>query len=150
MWKKIAAPALFMILSALDSPAQSAYCWNWTKAAGGRNDDGGTLIALYQNYIYNSGVFTSPTITFDDSVYFNRGRKDIFLTKHDTKGDIIWSKTIGGQWNETPAGMAVDSRGDVYIGGTFSGLLYCDNVALPGAGGTDIFIAMGQGYWIGH
>ena len=128
------------MLAAVHASAQSSYCWLWHNNAGSVSDIGGKSIALYTNAVYNSGMFTTATITIDDSLFINRGATDIYLVKRDVKGDMLWAKTLGGPLNESVAKIDVDKNGGVYIGGTFSGSMQAEGV-ITSNGGTDIFIA---------
>lgn len=149
MYKK-----LFFVLSivgAVISASAQPYCWLWQKNAGSTSDDGGKWIAVYANTVYNSGMFTTATINLDDSTFNNRGARDVYLVKRDDRGNMLWAKTLGGPLNESAAKIDVDSHGDVYIGGTFSGTMQADS-AITSNGGTDIYIAkynaLGKMQWI--
>ncbi|HEY0676801.1 MAG TPA: hypothetical protein VGD17_00895, partial [Chitinophagaceae bacterium] len=128
--------AMFMCTSAYP---QSAYCWLWNKPSGAAGDAGGKHLVKHSNYIYNSGVFSNPSITFNDSVYANAGGQDVFFVKRDLKGNELWAKTLGGPMNETVVGMAVDAAGNLYLGGTFSGSLTGES-AINSNGEKDIYI----------
>lgn len=138
MYKKLFC-STSVILASVFCNAQP-YCWLWHKNAGSSSDVGGNSIALYANSVYNSGMFTASSITIDDSVFYNRGLRDIYLVKRDAKGNMLWAKTLAGTMNESVAKIDVDNEGAVYIGGTFSGTMQSEG-AISSSGGTDIFIA---------
>jgi hypothetical protein len=127
---------LFAAMQATSQP----YCWLWQKNAGTPADEGGNSIALHASSVYNAGTFRSASITIDDSVFNNRGARDIYLVKRDNKGNLLWAKTLGGTMNESVCSIDTDNDGGIYIGGTFSGSMQADNI-VNSNGGTDIFVA---------
>jgi hypothetical protein len=64
----------------------------------------------------------------------------------------LWSLIFGGADLETPASIAVDSLGNVYVAGTFSGTINVGAEQLVSAGGTDGFLAkfdaLGAVQWV--
>lgn len=128
------------MLAASYSIAQPSYCWLWQKNAGSATDIGGTSIALYNNAVCYSGMFTTSSITIDDSVFFNKGGRDAYLVKRDNKGNLLWAKSLAGPLHESVAKIDADSQGAVYIGGTFSASMQGESTVTSN-GGTDIFIA---------
>ncbi|SVE51796.1 uncharacterized protein METZ01_LOCUS504650, partial [marine metagenome] len=59
----------------------------------------------------------------------SNGGKDVFVSKLDSSGDLVWAKSFGGTSTESGYG-AVDSSGNVYTTGTFRNTVDFD----PGAG----------------
>jgi uncharacterized protein (TIGR03437 family) len=47
----------------------------------------------------------------------NRGNTDLFVTKFDSKGTVVYTTYIGGNGIEYMAGLKVDSAGNVYVAG---------------------------------
>jgi hypothetical protein len=74
------------------------------------------------------------------------GNKDIFVSKLNSSGNLIWAKVMGGTNIDAGLGLAVDGGGNVYTSGFFQGTADFD----PGAGtdthspvwGADIFISI--------
>jgi hypothetical protein len=61
------------------------------------------------------------------------------IAKYRTDGHLLWSLALGtsaGAW-----GVSVDSSGDPYVSGSFSGTLALGSVTLTSAGGNDAFVA---------
>jgi len=89
----------------------------WVKGLGGYSysvatDPGGN--------VYVAGYF-SGTASFGSTILTSSGGYDIFITKLDTTGNVIWAKTAGGTSDDWAYGIAVDSAGNSYITGTTSG-----------------------------
>jgi hypothetical protein len=106
----------------------------WVKAFSGMNQEVGKSIAydgLGNSYI--AGYFTGST-DFDpgiNSLNVNViGLQDIFVSKLDVNGNLVWVKTIGGLGNDIANAIALDSDGDIYITGFFRNTVDFD----PGTG----------------
>ncbi len=48
----------------------------------------------------------------------NRGSTDVFVTKLDPLGNIVYSTYFGGRGNDSATAMAVDAAGNVFVTGT--------------------------------
>ncbi|WP_395046794.1 T9SS type A sorting domain-containing protein [Flavobacterium sp.] len=83
----------------------------WVKQVGSNGNE-----QLNLNTIDNNGnVFTAGT-------YTNSG--NLVITKYDTNGLVLWTKTIGG--NVKPADIKVDPVGNIILVGEFSSLVDFD------------------------
>jgi hypothetical protein len=92
----------------------------WSKGYGGSsaNGDGKSVAVDGSGNVYLGGVFsgnlTTPALT-------SLGWQDTFAIKLDASGNTTWSKRYGGAGAFTIGhGIAVDSSGNVYLGGYFS------------------------------
>ena len=121
--------------------------WEWVKGFGGIV---GTSISLdFYNNIYTTGEFIG-TVDFDlDSGVFNltsAGSFDCYISKFDSSCNLIWVKKIGGAIDDcSPSSMTIDSFGNTYITGSFSGTVDFDpdsltQFNLTSNGFNDIFI----------
>jgi len=73
------------------------------------------------------------TATFGTESLTSNGNRDIFITKVDTSGNVVWARSIGGASDSDFArAVAADSSGNVYVTGYFNGTVDFD----PSAGGT--------------
>ena len=106
----------------------------WAKAMGSTNDDAGTVIAADAvGNVYTAGLFKQSfdvdpgpaVLTFTSS-----GNQDIFISKSDSNGHLIWAKKIGGPYDEYVNFICMDDAGYFYITGFFSGTVDFD----PGPG----------------
>ena len=106
----------------------------WATKMGGIDDDDARAftIDVFGN-IYTIGLFEG-TCDFDpDSGTFNltsAGDIDIFISKQDPQGGLIWAKQLGGSKNDFGAGIGTDAMGNVYSTGSFEGTTDLD----PGSG----------------
>lgn len=127
----------------LMSKAQST---EWALRAGGTNSDYGNNICTDANgNIYVTGSFGNTSITFGSYTLTNNGSVNIFITKYDSNGNVIWAKSAGGTSADVGNGIGTDASGNVYITGYFtSSTITFGSTTLTNAGtsGTnDFFIA---------
>ena len=108
----------------------------WAKGIGGMGliDNVGRDITIDSSgNIYTTGGYYS-TADFDPgpgiSNLTSTGNGDIFVTKLDSSGNILWAKSMGGVNYDFGYSIAVDSSGDVYTTGSFEGTADFD----PGPG----------------
>ena len=70
--------------------------------------------------VYTSGYFNSITFTLGSSTLTRIGSADAFVAKSDSSGTVIWAKNFGGVGAQVYGNsIAVDSSGNVYLGGYF-------------------------------
>jgi CSLREA domain-containing protein len=123
----------------------------WAKSMGGTSNDWGRGLALDSSgNVYTTGHFTD-TADFDPDVVdtadlVSAGGDDIFVSKLDSSGDFVWAKNMGGTAYEQGRGIALDSSGDVYTTGQFSGTAdfdpdLVDTADLTSVGNDDIFVS---------
>lgn len=95
----------------------------WTGVAGGPGVDRATDIAVDGNgdiivVGQFSGTFTAGGITLTSA----GPSQDIFVTKWNAGGQVIWARSAGGNGNTDIAEqVAADVAGHVYVAGEFSG-----------------------------
>lgn len=118
----------------------------YAKATGGAN--GLDLAADTSGNHYVTGSFNG-TADFDPGAgvvnVTAAGGTDIYISKLDAAGQLLWVRTMGGASFDHSLSVAVDTDGDVYIAGVYGGTVDFD----PGvgvssrtsAGYEDIFVA---------
>lgn len=120
--------------------------WIWAKSAAGSDYDEAHGIGLDANgNIYISGIFWSPTVSFDAIIIENAGGafspSDIFLAKYDPYGNAVWARAYGGDKSEVCFHMSVDAAGYSYITGYFksSSITFGSTVLTNPDPGTEAF-----------
>jgi hypothetical protein len=94
----------------------------WTKTIGGENEDlGFSLIQTSDGGYAIAGATKS----------FGAGEDDVYVVKLDAKGNLQWTKTIGGKNNEWGYSLIQTSDGGYAIAGPTSSF---------GAGGADVYV----------
>jgi hypothetical protein len=97
-----------VFLQKYDSSCNLVYTLQW----GGSGDDIPRGIAVdSEDNVYVAGTTNS---------FSSNGQTQIFLLKYDREGELRFSVTWGGIWNDYGAGVAVDPSGNVYVVGTAS------------------------------
>ena len=133
----------------LARPLYASGDFAWAKSMGGTSSDTGLGITVDSSgNVYTTGSFRE-TADFDPGAgTFNltsAGGFDIFVSKLDSSGNFVWAKSMGGTGNDYGYSIAVDSNGNVYTTGIFSGTADFDPGAgtfnLTSAGGDDIFVS---------
>jgi hypothetical protein len=106
------------------APSQ-AIGFQWAGKMGSNMQDEGHGIAVDTlGNVYTTGFFET-TCDFDPGPgVFNMvslGDKDIFISKLNSSGNLVWAKRIGKNGGDFSNSIAVDDSGNVYITGSFTG-----------------------------
>ncbi len=120
-----------IICSLLNIHAQQ---FQWVKSFGGASNDVPKSITTdVLGNVYTTGSFIS-TVDFDPgpgvSNLTSNGQNDVFVQKLDVLGNLIWVKSFWGSSVDQGLSVLVDSLGNVYTTGRFSGTVDFD----PGPG----------------
>lgn len=121
----------------------------WAAQVGGTGYDSGYSIVLDSaGNIYTTGHFKVTTDFDPGAGIFNltsAGGYDIFISKLDMNGSLLWAKRIGAASDDNSFDIAVDSTGNVYTTGFFQETSDFDPDAgiynLTSAGFGDIFVS---------
>ena len=114
-----------LILSFVLAPfcsSQQFPAFRWVKQADGSGS--ATFAGLgsdLQGNIYVVGSTTSsdlPVRAAAQDKIASPGRADVFVTKYDSSGNIVYSTYFGGAGDDIPTAMTVDPTGNVYVTGT--------------------------------
>ena len=110
----------------------------WAQSFGGSALDIGFSIAIDSSgNVYTLGVFRD-TADFDPGAgttnLTSAGINDLFVSKLNSSGALLWVKGFGGSSSESGQSIEVDSSGNVYTTGYFEGTVDFD----PGAGTTNL------------
>jgi alpha-tubulin suppressor-like RCC1 family protein len=120
----------------------------WAKSFAGTSAEGGYSIALDNSgNIYTTGDFQG-TVDFDPGVgttnLTSAGGNDVFVSKLDSTGSLLWAKSFGGTSSDTGYSIAVDTSGNIYTTGDFQGTVDFDpgvgTTNLTSAGDYDVFV----------
>ena len=120
----------------------------WAKTTSNSTKADATNSLTTDNFgnVYTTGYFESPVITFDNVTLTNSNSstQDIFVTKYDTSGKVLWAKNFGGSGNDFGKSIAADNFRNVYLTGMFgSASIKFDvvNLTNKASGSTDLFVA---------
>jgi hypothetical protein len=106
----------------------------WATSAGGVDEDGGAALAASPaGDLYVTGRFQGQA-TFGSTQLTSTGSDDLFLAKYTADGALVWVRQVGGGGPEGGRAVALDSSGNIYVGGYFQGLLTAGAATLSSAG----------------
>lgn len=80
------------------------------------------------------------TIGFDEVALTSAGHLDVFLSKLDSTGALIWAKRFGDGAAQRSASVAVGPDDSVAVTGQFFGTMDLGGAPLTSAGKTDVFV----------
>ena len=120
----------------------SSGSWQWAVKPDGSDGTAGYGIAVDSSgNAYATGEF-GGTASFGSTNLTSSGGGDIFVAKLSSTGSWQWAVKAGGSsGDDVGNGIAVDSSGNTYVTGSFSGTATFGSTSLTGSGGDDIFFA---------
>ncbi|MBK6754798.1 MAG: hypothetical protein IPG69_14740 [Flavobacteriales bacterium] len=91
--------------------------FQWVKTFGGLGDDSGHNLCMDASGHICVGGYFSGTADLDpgpgNTGSVSAGETDVFISKFDTNGDLMWTRTFGGDDTDGCFDLAVDDNGDV-------------------------------------
>ena len=94
----------------------------WVKDFGGKLDDRTYCSTLDVNdNLYLSGYF-QDTLFFDAEMLTSNGGYDIFISKLNENGTVLWATSSGGSSNDYALDVLINNN-DVLISGSFAGTM---------------------------
>lgn len=125
--------ALVLACTGVGVQAQAVY-FSWADQFGGTGYDYATSIAVDNlGNVYTTGEFRG-TVDFDPGTgttsLTSSGADDVFISKLDANGSLVWAVKIGGTGSDIGNDIGVDAFGNVYVAGVFENTVDFD----PGAG----------------
>ncbi len=79
-------------------------------------------VAQNFGYEYITGEFRG-NLAFGNDTLMTTGTPEMFLSKYDTSGNVLWARESGGTGSTRGESVATDSVGNAYVGGNFTGPL---------------------------
>ena len=139
--------AIGIILSSSTFGQNYDLSWASQTTSDMHNDNRGMV--EFGDFIYVTGrVESTGTLTMTDNAsipFTSNGSDDIFLSKINKNGSIVWTKTMGGTSNEQAVAITVDQTGNPHILGFYSDSIDMNPNAgetnLISAGDRDVFVA---------
>ncbi len=100
--------------------SQTLYSFQWIVEVDGSGSDQLAGLGMdAQGNIYLTGTTESPNFQVKAAVQNHlAGASDVFVTKLDPSGNIVYSTYFGGSGGDVATAMTVDSQGGVYVTGT--------------------------------
>lgn len=116
-----------------------------TAGAAGKSIAAEQVALDSQNHVLAMGTFDG-TVDFDpgpsqSTLTNNVDFKDVFITKSDSSGNLVWARGLSGDAAIKVGGIGADGLGNVYTTGSFQGTVDFN----PGAGVFNMTSVGGQG-----
>lgn len=116
----------------------------WAKKFGGTNDDRGSDIAVdAQHNCYVAGWFDSTNFFIDGVTLTNSspaGNSSLFVAKFDASANLLWVQQFSGNYYQNSLRIALDSAGNYYLTGSFSGTNAFGNTNLVSRGPSNVLL----------
>jgi hypothetical protein len=151
--KKVIIATLLLCMGISVTQAQLFYGWTADATTATQSNiqiRANAVTVDSRGNVYTTGSFRG-TVDFDPgagvvNLVSNGGNQDIFITKLNASGNLVWAKSMGSTSNLGDFGysIAVNPNGDIYTAGGFSGTVDFDpgsgTFNITSAGSQDIFI----------
>jgi hypothetical protein len=125
----------------------------WAKVVGSSGwDEGEAIAAGSDGHCYVAGMFggssffgetrLTPELSFNTSGTPNQ--RDMFLSRYDAQGNVVWVRQIAGVGYERPTGIDLDIFGNIVVTGYFFEKINFDGTVIS-TNGSAFFIAKYSG-----
>ncbi|MBK9283537.1 MAG: T9SS type A sorting domain-containing protein [Sphingobacteriaceae bacterium] len=121
---------LLFIFSCFFNPFYFSQNLQWAKQFGSLNNVSAKANAVNSNGdVYITGYFEG-TVDLDPGpgtlTITSAGMSDFFVVKLNSSGNLVWGFSIGNFGNDVAYSIAQDGNGNIYLGGSFSGVVDFD------------------------
>lgn len=97
----------------------------WVQSAGGSSTESGvSLCTDGAGAVYVAGSSSSPSFNVSSASFSSKGATDFFVAKYSASGNLIWARQGGGTFSDYANSIAVDTTGNVIVGGHFQGVMF--------------------------
>lgn len=109
----------------------------WSKTFGGPYRESAYGVSCDQNAnIIITGTYHSSPFNMGSFVHYSSGLYDVFTSKLDSDGNVLWSQTINGPIDDWATDVVTDMNNNVYVTGYyFSNQLMCASIVLNNLSG---------------
>lgn len=117
----------------------------WAKSWGGITNDDGRAVAYDSNgNLIVTGGFSS-SVDFGGGAVTSKGGSDAFVMKLNASHTLAWVQTFGGTSTDEAVSVAVDTTGELLVGGLFESSMSIGSKMLTSAGDKDVFVTRMSG-----
>jgi len=131
---------LFLTIIISNKTNAQQHEWQWTRQLGGKGWDIVNDIALdTANNIYMAGSFVD-SIQTNGKKTGSHGDRDLFVSKHSPKGELLWLRSAGGKKYDYASCVKVAPSGLIYIAGAIEDTAVFDGKTIA-AKAYNLFVA---------
>jgi hypothetical protein len=133
----------FFLLCSFVSLFKSSFSqqWKWLNQSGGNSSDKGISLDIDKfGNVYQTGTFINSS-NFGGKEISSSGQEDIFISKYNFDGVILWTKKAGGAGKDAASALKIIDSKYIYLTGIFNESITFKNINLISKGGTDYFLA---------
>jgi len=115
----------------------------WVLKQGGSSADAASSITMdIDGNLLMTGSFRGTGTFGQGNTLTSNGIDDIFLSKVNPSGNVVWSKRAGGTDQDVAYAITSDNSGNIYLAGYFRGTITFPNssISMTSVGGTDALI----------
>ncbi len=113
----------------------------WAVAAHGIASNAAAGITLdWDGFPIITGWF-AETIHFGETTLESNGSYDMFVTRYNSSGDVIWAKSAGGEGDDYGNRLTTNLEHDVLVSGSFRYAAQFGEITITSEGNRDVFIA---------
>lgn len=116
------------------------FIWAVKSDGAEQNTRGLAICGDPQGNTYITGGFSKKT-SFGSTTLTKDSGSSTFVTKLDSQGNFLWAKQTGGNGSNSGNGIALQTTGEILVGGGFTDTVTFDSKILVSSGGSDVFIA---------
>ncbi len=103
----------------------------WAKnPTGADHDEGLAVSADAGGNVFVTGAFLSSSLTFASITLSNTGINNVFLTKYDANGNVLWVKSATGTNSAVGQSLSADASGNVFVVGAFASSITFESTTL--------------------
>lgn len=96
----------------------------WANRAGLEGETLGISLAVdSEKNVVVGGHYQGKVAFYEDTIQSNTPDFDVFISKFDANGQVLWGKKAGGVYPSENTEIAVSKEDKIYITGTFLGVL---------------------------
>ena len=121
---------VFLVKYDINGNVQWAKSSTASGGGGGQTYSGSTDV---NGNIYITGDYINPSFAFSTYSLTSNGQEDIFLTKYDTNGNVLWAKSFGGINRDVGWAICTFTNGLYVTGGFGSPITFGTTTLTPTA-----------------
>lgn len=112
------AALLILLIVNITSAQMNSYNLSFSTYHGGKGEGARDVAVDKEGNIYvTGGVFSGLPATANAYDKTANGNSDVFISKFDSSGNLIWSTYLGGPNYDRAYAIEVDAKGYVYVAG---------------------------------